>query len=102
MALARAVSSVPDVQNLLAFGLRLWLYMSGVFYDAAARAQGTPVEPLVQANPLHAFLTISRDLMLYGRDPEPALVLCAVAWTVVAVVVGWVVFWFGEESYGRE
>lgn len=99
---ARLSAAVSDMHNVLGFGVRIWMYVSGVFFDARQSAAGTPLEPFVAANPMTTFLSMSRDAMLYGRAPRLADLVFVVAVTAVVLVVGIVVFWLGEGSYDRD
>lgn len=88
-----------DMQQVLPYTLRLWLYLSGVFYTAERIPAGWP-RTLFELNPLHQFIEINRDLLLYGtldlwRWAQAAL------WSVGLAIVG---FWFfraRESEYGR-
>lgn len=102
LVFARLIATVPDAQNLLTFGLRLWMYLAGVFFDARERAEGTPLAVVVALDPVHAFLEANRDVLLYGRTPPVTTSCVALGWTVALLVVGVLVFWQGERRYGRD
>jgi ABC-type polysaccharide/polyol phosphate export permease len=58
---------------------------------------------LFLANPFYVFVTIPRDLLLVGYDPDYVgwMWVSAAAWAVTAVIVGLFVFRAGEREYGR-
>jgi teichoic acid transport system permease protein len=56
----------------------------------------------MKINPMFQVLDISRDLLLYGQTPEARSWLVLAAWAVGMLLVGFIVFWRGEESYGRD
>lgn len=99
--LARFVAHWPDVSNLITFGTRIWLYMSAVFFSIDRFADLPVVLSLMYLNPLYCVLEIARDSLLYGVDADPARWLVLGAWTMLALLVGAIVFWQAEESYGE-
>lgn len=100
--LARVGHRVPDMGNLVSIISRFWLYGSGVFFSIDDRLAGQPLLlNLMQINPMHSFLTLTRDALLYGVDSSPWMWLNAIAWSVGLLIVGFLYFWRGEESYGR-
>jgi teichoic acid transport system permease protein len=46
-------------------------------------------------------LDAARDCLLYGVVPEMSTWVGLGAWAAGALVVGFLVFWQAEESYGR-
>lgn len=100
---ARVVASVNDISQVIPFGLRIWFYTSGVFFSFDRFAGGNPtLRAVLEANPMHVYLTLARDAILYGQDSPASYWLQAVAWPVVLVVVGFLLFWVSEERYTRE
>jgi teichoic acid transport system permease protein len=97
---ARATAQVPDLQRLIGFLMRFWLYGSAVFFSYERFITHPLVLHLMRLNPMFVILDISRDVLLYGRTPELGSWLLILAWAVGALVVGVVYFWRGEERYG--
>lgn len=88
-----------DIQQLLPYTLRLWLYLSGVFYGIDRIPEGWP-RTVFRLNPLHQFLQVNRDLFLHDTV-DPARWGQIALWAVALAIAG---FWFfrGKESeYGR-
>jgi teichoic acid transport system permease protein len=102
MIFARLVSRLNDVGNMLPFALRGWMYLSGVFYASTRFDRHPTAKALFEANPLHAFLTLVREPVLYGRLPTLHTWVVAIAWTVPVVIGGFMYFWHAEETYGRD
>ena len=102
MLMAPLVHRIPDVSNLLAFVMRIWMYSSGIFYDPARFVTDERWMVLFEANPLYQVLSMSRDCLLYATTPPWW------SWTVLVVasfgtwLVGLWVFWRNEESYANE
>jgi len=99
---ARFVAGASDIGNMIQFGLRAWLYMSGVFY-APSRFDNHPLlHTIFELNPGYAYLALVRDLMLYNRMPPGHIWAVAAGWAVATAVVGMYLFWRAEEKYARD
>jgi teichoic acid transport system permease protein len=114
LLLARVGAFVRDMNQLLPFILRTWLYTSGVFYSIPAKMKGSPewARFLLEFNPPSVFIDLMRHLLLrtYGQDLQahqfphstlPQLWLYAGFWAAVALIGGFWYFWRAEERYGR-
>lgn len=98
---ARLVSHVRDLTHLISVLLRFWLYGSAVFYTFDRFVEYPAVVTVLELNPMFLVLDVSRALLLYGVTPPLDQWLLLSAWAAVALLVGFVFFWRGEESYGR-
>ncbi|GII88413.1 transport permease protein [Sphaerisporangium siamense] len=114
LLLARIGAFVRDMNQLLPFILRTWLYTSGVFYSIPAKMKDNPdwARFLLEFNPPSVFIDLMRHLLLktYPQDlvqhgfPHsslPQLWLYAGFWAAVALIGGFWYFWRAEERYGR-
>ncbi|GAA1946147.1 ABC transporter permease [Brevibacterium antiquum] len=100
--LARLGHKIPDLTNFMSIVSRFWLYGSGVFFDIEDRLADHPMLLVVmQYNPLAAYLTLVRNSLLYGVDSPLSLWLVGAIWAFGLLIVGFLFFWRGEESYGR-
>ncbi|WP_229568959.1 ABC transporter permease [Kocuria rhizophila] len=102
MLLAPAVHRIPDLANVLSFAMRLWLYASGIFYDPSRFVDDPRVLALFHANPLYQVLSMSRDLVLRAQLPHWSSWAVLGGAAVVLLEVGFLVFWWNEESYADE
>lgn len=102
LVLARIVADWNDFTHIIAFGTRIWLYLSAVFYSTDRFADLPVVLTMMNANPLFNVLDMSRDVLLYDTWPEPMRWLILGGWTIGLLVIGTLMFWQGEEKYGRE
>jgi teichoic acid transport system permease protein len=116
LAIARLGAFVRDIQQLLPFVTRAWLYFSGIFFMTAAIGervsdQGLPtwVGRVLEANPASVYIELVRtsliesypkDLARYGWGHHH-LWFYAVAWALVAFIGGFWYFYRAEERYGR-
>jgi teichoic acid transport system permease protein len=103
LVVARLVAQTPDLNRVLPFVLRTWLYMSGVFYSIPVFADRVPdaLRVLLQINPAAVYIDLVRTAVLVEHDPLPYAWPLAVGWALVAAVVGFVFFWRAETRYGR-
>jgi len=102
---ARLTVHLPDLSNLLPFVTRFFFYTTGVFFSFDLRFADSPeLLEVVQYQPLYAFLSLSRELML-DSDPlyavRPELWTIIACWSVAVFLFGIVFFWAAEERYGR-
>jgi teichoic acid transport system permease protein len=115
LAIARLGGFVRDIQQLLPFMTRTWLYMSGVFFLVPQKSQTLIdngwgwVAGILEANPGAVYIELVRTALLdtYHSDIRPYdvntahLWLYAVVWAVVAFIGGFWYFYRAEERYGR-
>ncbi len=106
MICARAVDMVRDAANLLPLIVRLLRYVSGVFFsvpDALARFDDPPtwIALALQYQPVAVMLTMVRETIMGEYSLQWETWAVSGAWTVLFVVLGVVVFWRGEGTYGR-
>lgn len=100
--LARLGHRIPDLSNIMSIVSRFWLYGSGVFFSIENQLKDHPLLlNIMELNPMHAYLLLARDAILYGNDSSPGQWIIGAAWAVGLLIVGFVYFWRGEENYGR-
>lgn len=100
--LARLGHKFPDLTNLMSIVSRFWFYGSGVFFSIEDRLGNHPLLlEAMQYNPMHAYLTIARNSLLYGLDSDPRMWVIGAVWAFGLLIVGFLYFWRGEEDYGR-
>ncbi|MGW9715555.1 MULTISPECIES: ABC transporter permease [Micrococcus] len=102
LLLARVVARWADVANLITFGTRIWLYLSAVFFSVQRFEHVPALVTAMHLNPMYCVLDIARQSLLYGANADPMRWIVLLAWTALLLVVGTVVFWDAEESYGDE
>ncbi|MEJ1112863.1 ABC transporter permease [Paenarthrobacter sp. CCNWLY172] len=102
LILARVISKVHDITHLLPFVIRAWMYGSAVFYSYERFVSDPTILAVMKFNPLFNVIDIVRSSVLYDRVPswESWATLGVVA--LGALLVGFVFFWQGEETYGRD
>ncbi|MDF5757847.1 ABC transporter permease [Spongiactinospora sp. TRM90649] len=105
LVLARIGAFARDMNQLLPFIMRTWLYSSGVFFAIgdkihAAQLPGI-VSDILYMNPAAAFIEVMREILLQRHDAPPWIWGVCVFWAVFALLVGFWFFWRAEERYGR-
>lgn len=101
MLLAPVILKVPDFGMLLSFVMRLWMYASAVFF-AETKFDDYPVlRTILDFNPVFQVIKIIRDSVLYDTTPSWRSWAVLSVWALGSVAAGLIVFWRGEESYGR-
>ena len=102
MLLAPAVYKIPDLANMLSFVMRLWMYSSGIFYDPSRFVSDPRILALFHFNPLYQVLSMSRGLVLRAQVPSWSSWAVLTGSSVLVLAVGFLVFWYNEESYADE
>ncbi|GAA4719371.1 ABC transporter permease [Isoptericola chiayiensis] len=98
---ARLTTIVPDLTQLISVAMRIWLYASAVFFSIDRFAEYPSIVGLMEANPMYMVLDAARDCLLYATVPDASTWIGLSTWSVGALLVGFLFFWQGEESYGR-
>lgn len=101
MIAAAVVYRIRDAANLIPLITRMLRYVSGVFFVIPAYVGG--FWGLVMAyQPIAVSLTLMRQTLLSNTDMTLSVWLTAIGWALGLFVVGFVVFWQAEASYGRQ
>ncbi|MFD0883301.1 ABC transporter permease [Streptosporangium algeriense] len=106
MALARIGSTARDLNQLLPFITRTWLYASGVFFSIQDRVveQGHMpqwIADLMYFNPAASYIELMRDLLIQFHPTRPWVWFTCIFWALFALIGGFWYFWRAEEKYGR-
>ncbi len=98
---ARLTHKVPDMENILPFLFRLAFYGSGVLYSVDRFIASGLGQAVFDLNPLYGYISMARWAIMGDAVSSTALVATA-AWTVLALVVGFLYFIAGEQEYANE
>lgn len=104
LIIARLVTDVRDLANLLPFVTRLLFYLSGVFYSIEVRfgeALG-PLLPYAERQPVAVYLYLARSSMLDEFPIDGTMWLFGIGWAMLFLIGGFLMFWWAEERYGRD
>lgn len=96
----RLCFQVADVEALIRVVQRAWFYGSGVFFSIERFATHPTVQDVMLANPAYQFLMVVRNATIYDTSPTLETMGYLVAVSFGTLLVGFIYFWRGEESYG--
>ncbi len=102
LILARLVSMFNDVNQLISYVLRLWMYMSCLFFSIDKFDSVPWLKGVMEYNPLYNVVHLARECVLYGSLGSWRAWAILALWSLATLAIGMVFFWKGEESYGRE
>ena len=103
---ARLGTTFVDLKQLLPFILRVWLYLSGVFYPATKFDHNLPrpIAVIAESNPAVVYIDLVRHALIHNQKllwPTTQTWILAIGWAIVIFVGGFIYFWRGEGEYGR-
>lgn len=107
MITARVVNAVRDTANLVPLLVRMLRYVSGVFFsvDAALARFGDDAPDwlagVLQYQPFAALLTLVREPLMQEYPVRWETWAAATGWGSGLVILGFLIFWRGEGTYGR-
>ena len=99
---ARIGFHFPALVNLMSIISRMLRYGSGVMFPIERFIDDPIIREIVMLNPLFRVIDMSRSVLIHGVVPDLRSWLILSAWALLLVVGGFLFFWRGEESYGRE
>ncbi|MEB7505077.1 ABC transporter permease [Arthrobacter koreensis] len=102
LMLAPLVAKVNDVVHVISFAMRFWMFASCVMFPIDRYNSVPVIKAIVEANPLYLVLDIVRSSVLYAQTPGWQSWAGLAAWALGTLMVGMLIFWKGEESYGRD
>ncbi|WP_245822936.1 ABC transporter permease [Brachybacterium avium] len=101
---ARWVAMTPDLDNLLPHFMRILMYASGVIFSVDRYLGQFSWGWIVEYQPVAVYLYLVRSSILDepSYPPDGFMWLLGVIWAVLFSVIGFLIFWGGEERYGRD
>ncbi|MFM2412538.1 MAG: hypothetical protein RLZZ587_871 [Actinomycetota bacterium] len=101
MIAARLTVKSSDIIKLIPFIVRITFYVSGVFWSVEKLLGPLGLMAWAHLNPIYVFLTLARGAVVTGYSATLYDWGIAIAWTVVAFLVGFFYFFRAENRYGR-
>ncbi len=80
-----------DVQHLIGIALQIWFYLTPIVYPMDSYIRGS-VRVLYKANPMVHFVTAYRNVLFDGRFPGVQSIAYIVGSSVVALIIGALIF----------
>ncbi|UVY85068.1 ABC transporter permease [Brachybacterium sp. NBEC-018] len=99
---ARIGFHFPDLSNMMNMVTRFLMYGSGVIFPITQFIDNPIIGAIVTFNPLYQIIDMARVALIDGSVPALSSWVVVTAWAVLLPLVGFLFFWRGEESYGRE
>lgn len=99
---ARLGFILPDMSQVMSVISRFLMYGSGVIFPIERFVTHPTALAIIEANPLFQIIVIYRSLLMDGVMPPLSSWLFVTAVTMGILVLGFLFFWRGEASYGRE
>lgn len=106
---ARMTIHIRDIAQLIPFVTRIIFYVSGIFFSIGKTFEKHPtLAKVLEANPVHVYITLVRDALLSKDRAVPGVAADArtwqygIAWALVLFVLGFLFCWRAEELYGRD
>jgi teichoic acid transport system permease protein len=104
LLLARVVNKTRDLAKLSPFLIRMWGYLSGIFFSIELSKERFPelIEPFLTYNPAHIFMELARSVFIESFDSTVQDWLWGIGWAVTVFLIGFYFFFKGEGKYGRD
>lgn len=104
LMVARWVAITPDLQNVIPFVMRFLMYGSGVIFSIQRFVEGNSVASLLEYQPIAVYLYLARSSIMDDPSfpPSGTMWILGICWAVIFLLVGFIIFWRGEERYGRD
>lgn len=99
---ARLGFILPDMSQIMSVISRFLLYGSGVIFPIERFVTHPVALAIIETNPLFQVIAIYRSLLMDGVMPPLNTWLFVSAVTMGILILGFIFFWRGEASYGRE
>lgn len=102
LVVARLGFHFRDVEQFLPYALRMWMYLSGIFYTlgfVSERLGDNWILALFEWNPAYAFATLTRSALLEQHSAGGQEWLVAATWALALVVAGFFFFRAREIDY---
>ncbi|SDS35675.1 ABC transporter permease [Agrococcus carbonis] len=93
---------MPDLAQAMSFVSRLLMYGSAVIFPIERFVDHPAILAIIQLNPIYVALDMYRMTLISGAVPPFENWLQLAAWAIGGLVVGFTLFWWNEERYGRE
>lgn len=99
---ARLGVALPDLAKAMAFVTRLLMYGSGVIFPIDRFLSHPTLMAIINLNPIYVVLDMYRLVLIDGTVPPAHHWIVLSSWAFGLLIVGFIFFWRGEETYSRE
>lgn len=106
MIVARLAFHFRDIEQFLPYVLRMWMYLSGIFFTIefveTRLGEGSAAVALFEANPAYVYASLTRSAVLQEHSADAALWAVGVVWAVAVLLAGFFYFRAREVEYASE
>lgn len=93
---------LPDLAKAMAFVTRILMYGSGVIFPIDRFISHPTIMSIINLNPIYVVLDMYRLILIDGTVPPTHHWIVLGSWAFGLLIVGFLFFWRGEETYSRE
>ncbi len=79
-----------DMFYIYGIVIMMWTYLTPIMYDISTISP--TLQPFLKLNPLYHYINFAREIILYGRIPQPFTWLTCIVSAVIVLIIGVVVF----------
>lgn len=79
-----------DMFYIYGIVIMMWTYLTPIMYDISTISP--KLQPFLKLNPLYHYINFAREIILYGRIPQPFTWLTCIVSAVIVLLIGVVVF----------
>lgn len=99
-----------DTKQIIGIATMAWFYFTPILYKMSMIPEswtlmGVNLNPrtmIVLLNPMTGIMSGYRASFFHGQAPDAISIIAAVAWAVIALVVGWIVFNKFEKTFAED
>lgn len=102
LIMARFGNALPDLSQAMQFLSRILMYGSAVIFPIDRFVNHPSILAIIEANPIYQILMSYRSILIEGLLPPAGTLVMISIWAIVTPILGFILFWFAEESYARE
>ncbi|WP_167958634.1 ABC transporter permease [Anaerosporobacter faecicola] len=86
-----------DIQFIWSVVSMVWMYGTPIFYPESILPK--EIQPFLQYNPLYCYIQFFRTLIIDGISPEPMMYVKCVAFSLLSLIIGVVIFRKGQDKF---
>ena len=90
LILSAATVFLRDILYIYGIVIMLWTYLTPIMYDINVISPA--LQPFLKLNPMYHYINFEREIMLYGRIPQPFTWGICLASSVAILFIGMIVF----------
>lgn len=90
LILSSATVFLRDMLYIYGIVIMLWTYLTPIMYDI--NVISPVLQPFLKLNPMYHYINFIREIMLYGRIPQPFTWAICLASSAAVLIIGMIVF----------